>query len=173
MKKQALLVALLCVSVFSTMALAADKKAAGPNTQGVQVVQRSGDAPTSVKHILKGTYTNGAVINAGIAANTFTALDPAQTAVCPLSTPCTLLYEGFATSNGSGGNRAICLTVNGSLVGACPYSGESAADGSYSAISNSEVPITFSGSISVQTLIFSQTAATVYTYRTTYAVYKP
>jgi hypothetical protein len=173
MKKQSLLIALLCVSVFSTMAFAAGNKATGPNTQGVQVVQRSGDAPASTKHVLKGVYTNGAVINAGIAANTFTALDPALTAVCPLATPCTLLFDGFATSNGSGGNRALCLTVNGSIVGACPYSGESAADGSYSAISNSEVPITFTGSISVQTLVFSTTNATVYTYRTTYSVYKP
>src|SRR5258706_7149015 len=149
MKKQALLVALLCVSVFSTMALAAGKKAPGPNTQGVVVVQHSGDAPLSVKHILKGTYVSSGIINFTLPAATFTALDGAQTAVCPLSTPCTLLANMFATSglDSAGGNRALCLSVNGSIVGACPYSGRSATDNSFSQFATSEIAITFSGSI--------------------------
>jgi hypothetical protein len=173
MKKQALLVAILCVSVFSTMALAAGKKAPGPNTQGVQVAQTL--APTSVKHILKGTYISSGILNFTLPAATFTALDGAQTAVCPLATPCTLIASMYATSgiDAAGGNRALCLSVNGGIVGACPYSGRSATDNSYSQFGTQDIAISFTGSISVQTLAFSDTGATVYMFSSTYAVYKP
>jgi hypothetical protein len=173
MKKQALLVAILCVSVFSTVAFAAGKKAPGPNTQGVQVAQTL--APTSVKHILKGTYISSGVINFTLPAATFTALDGAQTAVCPQVTPCTLIASMFATSglDSAGGNRALCLSVNGGIVGACPYSGRSATDNSFSQFGTQDIAVSFTGSISVQTLAFSDTGATVYMFSTTYAVYKP
>ena len=172
MKKQALLVAILCVSVFSTMAFAAGKKAPGPNTQGVQVAQTL--APTSVKHVLKGTYTSSGIINFTLPAATFTALDGAQTAVCAVGT-CTLRASMFATSgqDASGGNRALCLAVNGGIVGACPYSGRSATDGSYSEFGTQDIDIPFSGSITVQTWAFSDTGATVYMFSSSYAVYKP
>ena len=174
MKKQALLVAILCVSVFSTVAFAAGKKAPGPNTQGVQLAQ-SVNAPTSVKHILKGTYISSGIINFTLTPATFTALDGAQTAVCPLATPCTLIASMYATSglDAAGGNRALCLSVNGGIVGACPYSGRSATDNSFSQFGTQDIAISFTGSISVQTLAFSDTGATVYMFSTTYAVYKP
>lgn len=163
-------VAVLCVAVFSTMAVAGGNKAPGPNTQGVQVAQ-SADAPLTVNHVLKKTYINSGIPSLAIAAATFTPLDTPVGAVCPgTAGTCTLLVDAFATSNGTG-NRALCVVIGG-IVGACPYSGK--ADGTFSQIHNSEVALTIPlGTTTAQVVVFSDTAAVVYTYRTTYRVYKP
>src|SRR5258708_4344410 len=172
MKKQSLLIALLCVAVFSTMAFAAGKKAPGPNTTGVQVAQ-SLTAPASTKHVLKGTYTNGGILNFTMPAGTFVALD-AATVVCPIGT-CTLLADAFATSGGdtATGNRALCIAVNGGIVGSCPYSGEEAADGSYSQIAHHETGFTFSVWVTVQPFAFTGGTPTISTFPSKYSVYKP
>lgn len=176
-KKSSLIVALTILGVltFSMVAIAGGRKAPGPNTQGVQVAQ-SADAPLTVNHALKKTYINSG-FGTTLAAATFVPLDTPVGAVCPgLSGTCTLLVDAFATSgvDPSGGNRALCVAVNGSIVGACPYSGRSATDGSFSMFANSEQAISIPfGTSTVQTLAFSDTGASVYTFRVTYRVYKP
>jgi len=90
---------------------------------------------------------------------------------------CTLVVNSFATSSGGGvanDDRAICLVLDGAIVGACAYNGYDAADGSYSAISSinnvSGIP---AGNHQSFVLFYSTYGTTVYTVTNQYNVYKP
>ena len=78
-----------------------------------------------------------------VAAATFTEED-AVNFQCGSTgaTTCTLVANQFTTSSGGGltdDNRALCLLLDGAIVGPCAYVGEDAADGSYSGISAIQV----------------------------------
>ncbi len=93
------------------------------------------------------------------------------------ATTCTLVANQFTTSSGGGltdDNRALCLLLDGAIVGACAYDGEDAADGSYSGISAIQVISGLGvGNHSMSSLIYSQEGTTVYTTSNVYSVYKP
>jgi len=90
---------------------------------------------------------------------------------------CTLVVNSFATSSGGGvadDDRALCLVLDGYIVGACAYNGYDASDGSYSAISSinnvSGIP---TGNHTAFTLFYSTYGTSVYTFTNQYNVYKP
>ncbi|HTS38269.1 MAG TPA: hypothetical protein VMH04_21525 [Candidatus Solibacter sp.] len=90
---------------------------------------------------------------------------------------CTLVVDSFATSSGGGianDDRALCLVLDGEIVGACAYDGYDAADGSYSAINAinnvSGIP---TGAHNSSVLFYTTDGTTMYTYTNVYNVYKP
>ncbi len=90
---------------------------------------------------------------------------------------CTLVVNSFATSSGGGvanDDRALCLVLDGYIVGACAYDGYDAADGSYSAISAinnvSGIP---TGNHTSEMLFYTTYGTTLYTFTNQYNVYKP
>src|SRR5207237_1176211 len=93
------------------------------------------------------------------------------------ATSCTLVVDSFATSSGGGvanDDRALCLVVDGAIVGACAYNGYDAADGSYSAISSiNEVSGLSVGNHSAETLFYTTYGTSMYTFTNNYSVYKP
>lgn len=93
-----------------------------------------------------------------------------------LYSTCTLVVNSFATSSGGGlanDDRALCLIVDGNIVGACAYNGYDAADGSYSAISSINETVVSTGTHTVYMSFYSTFGTTMYTYTNVYSVYKP
>jgi len=90
---------------------------------------------------------------------------------------CTLVVNSFATTSGGGvanDDRALCLVVDGAIVGACAYDGYDTADGSYSAINAiNNVAGLSAGNHSSEMLIYSTYGTTLYTLTNVYSVYKP
>jgi len=90
---------------------------------------------------------------------------------------CTLVVNSFATSSGGGvanDDRALCLVLDGYIVGACAYDGYDTADGSYSAINAinnvSGIP---TGNHTAFMLFYTTYGTTMYTFTNQYSVYKP
>jgi len=89
---------------------------------------------------------------------------------------CTLVVNSFATSSGGVANddRALCLLLDGFIVGACAYNGYDAADGSYSAINSinnvAQIPV---GNHTAFMLFYSTFGTSLYTLINQYNVYKP
>jgi hypothetical protein len=90
---------------------------------------------------------------------------------------CTLVVNSFATSSGGGiqnDDRALCLVLDGSIVGACAYDGYDAADGSFSAINAinnvASIPV---GNHTAFMLFYSTDGTALYTLTNQYNVYKP
>ncbi|HEY6764186.1 MAG TPA: hypothetical protein VI386_05395 [Candidatus Sulfotelmatobacter sp.] len=90
---------------------------------------------------------------------------------------CTLVVDSFATSSGGGianDDRALCLVLDGNIVGACAYDGYDAADGSFSAISAinniNNIPV---GNHTSFMLFYSTDGTALYTFTNQYNVYKP
>jgi hypothetical protein len=89
---------------------------------------------------------------------------------------CTLVVNSFATSSGGGvanDDRALCLVVDGFIVGACAYNGYDAADGSFSAINsinNVQIP---TGNHTAFIVFYSTYGTSLYTFTNQYNVYKP
>ncbi len=89
---------------------------------------------------------------------------------------CTLVVNSFATSSGGGladDDRALCLIVDGSIVGACAYNGYDASDGSYSAISSINSTVVSAGVHTAYMSFYSTYGTTMYTYTNQYNIYKP
>ncbi len=89
---------------------------------------------------------------------------------------CTLVVNSFATSSGGGlanDDRALCLIVDGNIVGACAYNGYDAADGSYSAISSINTTVVSAGVHTAYMSFYSTYGTTMYTYTNQYSIYKP
>jgi hypothetical protein len=93
------------------------------------------------------------------------------------ATSCTLVVNSFATSSGAGvanDDRALCLVLDGNIVGACAYNGYDAADGSYSAVSSiNEVSGLAVGNHTAETLFYTTYGTTMYTFTNNYSVFKP
>ena len=113
-----------------------------------------------------------------VSASTFTEED-AVNFQCGSTgaTTCTLVVNQYTTSSGggvSGSNRALCLLLDGAIVGACAYDGEDAADGSYSSINAIQTISGLAvGNHSTSSLIYSMDGTTVYTTSNVYSVFKP
>jgi hypothetical protein len=93
------------------------------------------------------------------------------------ATTCTLVVNSFATSSGGGvanDDRALCLVLDGFIVGACAYDGYDAADGSYSAINAiNNVNNIGVGNHQAFMLFYSTYGTNFYTFTNQYSVYKP
>jgi len=90
---------------------------------------------------------------------------------------CSLVVDSYATTSGGGiadDDRALCLVLDGAIVGACAYDGYDAADGSFSGISTinnvSAIPV---GNHTAFTLLYSTDGTALYTFSNQYNVYKP
>jgi hypothetical protein len=90
---------------------------------------------------------------------------------------CTLVVDQFATSSGGGiadDDRALCVVLDGSIVGACAYDGYDAADGSYSAVSAiTSVSALTVGNHTAFGLFYSTDGTTLFTFTNQYSVFKP
>ncbi len=90
---------------------------------------------------------------------------------------CSMVVNSYATTSGGGvadDDRAICLVLDGAIVGACAYDGYDAADGSFSGVSTintvSGIP---TGNHNSFTLFYSSYGTALYTFANQYNVYKP
>jgi hypothetical protein len=90
---------------------------------------------------------------------------------------CTLVVDSYATTSGGGiadDDRALCLVLDGNIVGACAYDGYDAADGSFSAVSSinniNAIPV---GNHTAFMLFYSTDGTALYTFTNNYSVYKP
>jgi len=126
---------------------------------------------------LKSNFVTTGIVYAVLPAG-FSAEDSVSFQ-CPTAgaSTCTLVVDSFATSSGGGvanDDRAICLVLDGNIVGACAYNGYDAADGSYSAVSSiNEVSGLTTGNHTSQTLFYTTYGTTVYTFTNNYSVFKP
>jgi hypothetical protein len=93
------------------------------------------------------------------------------------ATTCTLVVNQFATSSGGGvadDDRALCVVLDGAIVGACAYNGYDAADGSFSAISSiTSVPGIPVGNHTAFGLFYSTDGTSLFTFTNVYSVLKP
>jgi hypothetical protein len=126
---------------------------------------------------LRSNFITSGIVYAVLAAG-FTAEDSVQFQCGTTgATSCTLVVDSFGTSSGGGvanDDRAICLVLDGVIVGACAYNGYDAADGSYSAVSSiNEVSGLTVGNHTAQTLFYTTYGTTLYTFTNNYSVYKP
>lgn len=90
---------------------------------------------------------------------------------------CTLVVDSFATSSGGGianDDRALCLVLDGAIVGACAYDGYDTSDGSYSAINaTNNIAGVPTGSHNSSVLFYTTDGTTLFTFTNVYNVYKP
>jgi hypothetical protein len=156
------------------MVSASTTQQAGPATKGVAI--NSLKTPIAYEGLRANFITTG-IVYATLAAG-FTELDAVDFQCGSTgATTCTLVDNTFATTSGAGvadDDRAVCLLLDGAIVGACAYDGYDAADGSYSAVAaTNNVSGLAVGNHTANTLFYSTYGTTLYTFTNTYAVYKP
>lgn len=159
------------------MVSASTTQLAGPPTKGVNVSTLPGlHAPIAYEG-LRANFITTATPYATLAAG-FNILDNVEWQ-CGSSgaSTCTLVVNSFATSSGGGvadDDRALCLVLDGYIVGACAYNGYDASDGSYSAISSiNNVSGIATGNHTSFMLFYTTYGTTMYTFTNQYNVYKP
>ena len=167
----------LAVSVFTvllllgTYASAADHKP-GPSRDDAPRVQVA--PPALVNEVIGRTYITTATPNITLVAG-FNTEDSGISFSCPSGT-CTLVVDSFATSGGNtaaSNNRALCLVVDGNIVGACAYDGSDATDDTYSAVNAINTFTVGSGAHSAFMYFYSVDGTTMYTYTNVYRLYRP
>jgi hypothetical protein len=156
---------------------AATSQSAGPATKDIAVSNLpSLHVPNNYEGLRSNfitTITGSYTLAAG-----FTILDNVefQCGSTGAST-CTLVVDNFATTSGGGvadDDRAFCLVLDGSIVGACAYDGYDAADGSYSAMNAiNNISGLSVGNHTAFMLLYSTYGTTLYTFTNNYNVYKP
>jgi len=152
---------------------AAGTQQAGPSTRGLSFVNNKPIAYEGLRANFITTGTPYATLAAG-----FNILDNVnwQCGSTGAST-CTLVVNSFSTSSGGGvadDDRALCLVLDGYIVGACAYNGYDSADGSYSAINSiNNVAGIPSGNHNSFVLFYTTYGTTMYTFTNQYSVYKP
>jgi hypothetical protein len=151
---------------------AAGTQQAGPsrNISGLKAL------PSTFEGLRSNFITTG-IVYATLGAG-FTELDSVQFQCGTTgATTCTLVDSTFATTSGGGvadDDRAVCLLLDGAIVGSCAYDGYDASDGSYSAVSaTNNVSGLAQGNHTANTLFYSTYGTVLYTFTNTYAVYKP
>lgn len=121
------------------------------------------------------TYTNpdGVLLAAGFTIEDNVQFQCGSTG----ASTCTLVVNSFATTSGGGiadDDRALCLVLDGNIVGACAYDGYDTSDGSYSAVNAinnvAAIPV---GNHTAFMLFYSTDGTTLYTLTNQYNVYKP
>jgi hypothetical protein len=90
---------------------------------------------------------------------------------------CTLVVNSYATTSGGGvadDDRALCLVLDGAIVGSCAYDGYDASDGSFSAVNaTNNIGSLAVGNHQAFMLLYSSYGTAVYTFTNQYNVYKP
>ena len=132
-------------------------------------------SPTAfTKHVLKGTYITtgtGPTLAAG-----FNQIDAVNTVVCPgTSGNCLIQADQVIQVGGisSAGRIAFCFKVDGTNVDGCPFNGDTPSNGHYATFSFSHGITVPHGTHTVQTVVFSEFAASSGPYTFQYKVYKP
>jgi hypothetical protein len=169
----ALLVSLVVLLAGASFVVSAgNQKASPPGAQQQHAVPLIPDVSTN--EVLARNYLTSGTPNVTILSG-FNVEDAGISFSCPRTT-CTLVAESWATTgapNAQPNNRALCLAVDGNIVGPCAYLGESAADGSFSqeiAFNQFQVG---TGSHTAFMYIYSDTGEFLYTYQNTYRLYTP
>lgn len=155
------------------MVSASTTQLAGPSTKGLTFVNNKPIAFEGLRSNFITTSTPYATLAAG-----FNILDNVQWQCGSTgASTCTLVVNTFSTSSGGGvanDDRALCLVLDGNIVGACAYNGYDASDGSYSAINSiNNVSGIASGNHSSFMLFYTTYGTTMYTFTNVYSVYKP
>ena len=165
----------LTISILTTLLLlgayasAADHKP-GPSRDAAPASQIA--PPASVNEVIGRTFITTATPSIFLPAG-FNAEDSGVSFTCPSGT-CTLVVDSFATSGSStGGNRALCLLVDGFIVGACAYDGSDATDGSYSAVNAINNFVVSAGAHTASIDFYTSGGTTMYTYTNVYRLYRP
>jgi hypothetical protein len=167
----------LAVSVFTTLLLlgtfaaASDHKPA-PSRDNVPVAPIA--PPPAVNEVIGRTFITTASPNITLTAG-FNTEDSGISFSCPSGT-CTLVVDSFATSGANtfaGNNRALCLVVDGNIVGACAYDGSDATDGTYSAVNAINTWQVSAGAHSAFMYFYTVDGTTMYTYTNVYRLYRP
>jgi len=178
MTKLALCVTLTMLLVGAYFVVSASTRAqAGPTTKGVDVSKLPHALAPTAYEGLRSNFITTATPYASLAAG-FNILDSVNwNCGSSGSSTCTLVVNSFATSSGGGvanDDRALCLVLDGFIVGACAYDGYDAADGSYSAINaiNNVAGIS-TGNHNSFMLFYTTYGTTMYTFTNQYNVYKP
>ncbi|HMH00903.1 MAG TPA: hypothetical protein VK555_05780 [Terriglobales bacterium] len=151
---------------------AGNQKASPPGAQQQHAVPLIPDLSTN--ELLAKNYLTSGSPNVLLSSG-FNFEDAGISFSCPRTT-CTLVAESWATTgvpNAQPNNRALCLAVDGSIVGPCAYLGESAADGSYSEESAQNQWQVGTGAHTAFMYIYSDTGEYLYTYQNTYRLYAP
>lgn len=168
----------LAVSVFTTLLLlgtyvsAVDHKG-GPPREEVQAAPIA--PPPLANEVIGRTYITTASTNYVTLVAGFNTEDSGISFSCPSGT-CTLVVDSFATSGTNttaGNNRALCLVVDGNIVGACAFNGADATDASYSAINSINTFTVGAGAHSAYMYFYSTDGTTMYTYTNVYRLYRP
>jgi hypothetical protein len=168
----------LAVSVLTTLLLlgtyvmAADHKGGPPREEAPAAPIAP---PPAVNEVIGRTFITTASTNYVTLVAGFNTEDSGISFSCPSGT-CTLVVDSFATSGTNtttGNNRALCLVVDGSIVGACAFNGDDATDGSYSAINSINTFKVAAGAHSAFMYFYSTDGTTMYTYTNVYRLYRP
>jgi hypothetical protein len=155
------------------MVSAATTQQAGPSTKGLTFTNTKGIAYEGLRANFVTTATPYATLAAG-----FNILDNVNwNCGSTGASTCTLIVNSFSTSSGGGvsdDDRALCLVLDGYIVGACAYDGYDTADGSYSAINAiNNVGGIPTGNHNSFVLFYTTYGTTMYTYTNLYTVLKP
>jgi hypothetical protein len=175
MNKFTKLIVVLALTTLCVSAFAAGHHLPGPDTSKFQAANSGQLGPAVASTIVKRTYITSGAPFLAVPAATFTVLDPGTTVNCPGTTACRLLVSAWATSaNATGGNRALCLVVDGAIVGFCAYLGSDDTSGLFSHMTSLDEPVAIGpGNHSALIYEFSNGGNTVAFYRTLYEVVKP
>jgi hypothetical protein len=163
---------ILLAGAFFIVSAAGNQKASPPGAQQQHAVPLIPDLSTN--EVLARNYLTASTGYTTLAAG-YNFEDPGISFSCPKPT-CTLVAESWATTGvptSQPNNRALCLAVDGSIVGPCAYDGESAADGSYSQVVAFNQWQVTTGAHTAFMYFYSSTGETLYTYQNTYRLYAP
>lgn len=90
---------------------------------------------------------------------------------------CSLVVNSYATTSGGGvadDDRALCLVLDGAIVGSCAYDGYDAADGSFSSVNAiNNISGIAVGNHQAFMVFYSTDGTSLYTFTNQYNVYKP
>jgi hypothetical protein len=90
---------------------------------------------------------------------------------------CTLVVNSYATTSGGGtadDDRALCLVLDGAIVGSCAYDGYDASDGSFSSVNAiNNINSIAVGNHQAFMLFYTTYGDSLYTFTNQYNVYKP
>jgi hypothetical protein len=90
---------------------------------------------------------------------------------------CTLVVNSYATTSGGGiadDDRALCLVLDGAIVGSCAYDGYDASDGSFSSVNAiNNINGIAAGNHNSFMLFYSTDGTSLFTFTNQYNVYKP
>lgn len=163
------------LSILSVLAIGSAALWAQANAIDSDQSTSATQSPTALtKHLLKGTYVSsgtGPALAVG-----FNDIDVANKVVCPGTSGNCLIQADQVIQIGnspSASRIAICFKVDGSFVDGCPYNGDTLSNSHFASFNFSHGITVPHGTHTVQTVVFSEFAASSGGYTFQYKVYKP